>query len=95
MCGNVAMVSQSGAMAVALFDWAKMKRLGVCKMISMGNKAGVDENDLLRELEHDKKTEVIAMYLESIEDGRTFFELAKKISKKKPIVLIKSGISDK
>lgn len=95
VCGNVAMVSQSGAMAVALFDWAKMKRLGVCKMISMGNKAGVDENDLLRELEHDKKTEVIAMYLESIEDGRTFFELAKKISKKKPIVLIKSGISDK
>ncbi|MDD3646406.1 MAG: acetate--CoA ligase family protein [Candidatus Gracilibacteria bacterium] len=95
ICENIAMVSQSGAMAVALTDWALSRNMGFSKMISMGNKAGINENDLLIELENDPKTSVISLYLESIDDGERFLNITKNLSKKKPIVLVKSGISDK
>lgn len=92
---NIAMVSQSGAMAVAFTDWAYDYGVGFSKIISMWNKAGIWENDLLQELAEDSKTEVIALYLESIEQGKKFYESVRNISKKKPIVIIKSGMSDK
>jgi len=94
-CQNIAMVSQSGAMAVALTDWALSKKIGFSKLISMGNKAWVDENYLLKELAEDDDTKVISLYLESIEKWKEFYELTKKISKTKPIVLVKSWISDR
>ena len=61
----------------------------------MGNKADLNENDFLAELAHDPDTEVIALYLESIEQGRVFYEQVKEISKKKPIVIVKSGMSNR
>ena len=93
-CNNIAMISQSWAMAVALTDWAWSRKMWFSKMISMWNKADINENDLLLELEKDSKTKVIALYLESIEEWKDFFEITKKLSKKYPIVLVKSGISE-
>ncbi len=90
---NIAMVSQSWAMAVALMDWAASLNIGFSKLISMGNKADIDENDLLESLANDEKSDVIVVYLESIENGRKFYEIARKLSKKKPIVMVKSGLS--
>lgn len=95
ICENIAMVSQSWAMAVALTDWALSRNMWFSKMISMWNKAWINENDLLIELENDPKTSVISLYLESIDDWERFLNITKNLSKKKPIVLVKSGISDK
>ncbi|MDP2090573.1 MAG: acetate--CoA ligase family protein [Candidatus Gracilibacteria bacterium] len=95
MTGNIAMISQSGAMAVALTDWAITKKLGFSKIISMGNKSDLNENDLLADLENDDKTEVIVVYLESLECGRSFYEISRKLTKKKPIILVKSGLSSR
>lgn len=92
--GNVSLISQSGAMAVAMIDWAYESGLGFAKIISMGNKAGLSENELLEYLGNDSKTKVILMYLESIIDGKKFFEIAKRISLKKPIIIVKSGTSE-
>lgn len=92
--GNVALVSQSGAMAVAMIDWAYESGLGFSKIISMGNKAGLTENELLEYLGEDEETKVILMYLESIVDGKKFINIAKKVSLKKPIIIVKSGTSD-
>ncbi len=90
---NIWVVSQSWAMAVALTDWANKNNLWFSKIISMWNKAWIDEVDFLLELEKDDKTKVIALYLESLERGELFYEIAKRVSKTKPIVLIKSWIS--
>ena len=93
---NIALISQSGAMAVALTDWAASTNIGFSKMISMGNKAQIDENFLLEQLQnYGKHTKVMALYLESIQHGEEFCHLTKEISKKIPIVLIKSGTSSK
>jgi acetyltransferase len=92
--GNVSLVSQSGAMAVAIIDWAYESGLGFSKIISMGNKAGITENELLEYLEHDSKTRVILMYLESITHGKEFMRIARRVSMKKPIIIIKSGVSE-
>ncbi len=94
-CQNIAMVSQSWAMAVALTDWALSRKMWFSKLISMWNKAWVDENYLLKQLEKDDNTRVISLYLESIDLGAEFFEITKKLSKQKPIVLVKSWISEK
>jgi acetyltransferase len=94
-CQNIAMVSQSWAMAVALTDWAISRKMWFSKMISMWNKAWINENDLLLELEKDSETKVIALYLESIELWEEFFKITKRLSKKYPIILVKSGVSEK
>jgi len=93
--GNIAMISQSWAMAVAFTDWALEYDLGFSKIISMWNKADIWENQLLLELEKDEQTKVIVMYLESIELGRGFYEIAKRVTKTKPIIVVKSWMSDK
>ncbi len=92
--GNVSLVSQSGAMAVAMIDWAYESGLGFAKIISMGNKTGINENELLEYLGSDPDTKVILMYLESIADGTEFLRLAREISLKKPIIIVKSGTSE-
>ncbi|MDD2871511.1 MAG: acetate--CoA ligase family protein [Candidatus Gracilibacteria bacterium] len=93
--GNIAMVSQSGAMAVALTDWAQTTHIGFSKLVSMGNKADLSENDVLEDLANDPYTDVIVIYLESIENGRKFYEITKNLTKKKPIIMVKSGISER
>lgn len=91
--GNIAVVSQSGAMAVALMDWALGNQVGFSKLISLGNKAVMSGNTVLKLLAEDPNTSVIVVYLESINDGRTLFELTRWLSKKKPIIMVKSGLS--
>jgi len=92
--GNVALISQSGAMAVAITDWADAEEIGFSKIISLGNKAGINENDCLEYLLKDPETKVIALYLESFVDGKKFMEIARKVALKKPIILFKSGVSE-
>jgi len=93
--GNIAFVSQSGALCVAVLDYAKEANIGFSKFISMGNKAGVAENELLRYLDSDSKTDVILMYLEDLVDGREFMTVAREITtslvRPKPIIALKAG----
>lgn len=93
--GNIAFVSQSGALCVAVLDYAKEANIGFSKFISMGNKAGVAENELLRYLQSDPKTDVILMYLEDLVDGREFMTVAREITtsltRPKPIIALKAG----
>jgi len=92
--GGIALLSQSGAFAVALMDSAKQLHMGFSTIVSMGNKATMDECDFLEMCETDPETKVIGLYLESIKDGLRFRDLARRITPIKPIVLIKSGTTE-
>ena len=92
--GNIALVSQSGAMAVAIMDASPKLHLGYSLVLSIGNKSALTECDYLELCEKDEKTKVIGLYLESISDGKCFLEVASRVSKSKHIVLLKSGISE-
>lgn len=92
--GSIALLSQSGALAVAILDQAKALGMGYSLVVSMGNKAAMDECDFLRMCANDDETHVIGLYLESILDGRRFIEEARKMLGKKRIVLIKSGTTE-
>jgi 4-hydroxybutyryl-CoA synthetase (ADP-forming) len=91
--GGIALVSQSGAICAATVEDANAQGIGFSKVISMGNKVDMDENDILELLSEDPETKVIVMYLEDIHDGRRFLEIAKKITvdSKKPIIVLKAG----
>ncbi len=93
--GNIAFVSQSGALCTAVLDYAKGGNIGFSKFVSLGNKASVNENDLLEYLREDDGTSVILMYLEDLVDGKNFIRIASEITgdlkKPKPILVIKSG----
>jgi 4-hydroxybutyrate---CoA ligase (ADP-forming) len=91
--GNIALISQSGAICAATVEDAMAQGIGFSKVISMGNKVDMDENDVLEMLAEDQETKVIVMYLEDIHDGRRFMETAKKITRenKKPIIVQKAG----
>ncbi len=93
--GNIAFISQSGALCVAVLDYAKEASIGFSKFISMGNKAGINENDLLLYLRDDPQTDVILMYLEDLVNGREFMNIARDItshpSHPKPIIALKAG----
>lgn len=95
IAGNIAFVSQSGALCTAVLDYAKGAGIGFSKFVSMGNKAVVNEIDLLNYLRDDPETSVILMYLEDLVDARKFIEASREItgdlSKSKPILVIKSG----
>lgn len=89
--GDIAFITQSGTYGVTLLEYLEQNSLGVSKFVSFGNKIDVNELDMLEYFEEDKNTKIIAAYLESIEDGRAFFELARKVAKTKPIVVLKTG----
>ena len=89
--GRIAFLSQSGAVCIAIIDWSLKNGVGFSKFISIGNKMDMDEASLIEFLADDPETDVIVGYLESVKDGRRFFDAAKKASVKKPIVLFKSG----
>ncbi len=89
--GGISVVSQSGALCTAILDWAAGRHLGLAKLISIGNKADVDETDLLQALAHDDETKVIVAYLESIESGSNFIKIAEEVSALKPVVVFKAG----
>jgi len=91
--GNIAFISQSGAMMVAIIDWSVTSGIGFSKVISLGNKAGVTEIELLEYLAEDDETAVIICYLESISDDEDFVRTMRKTAVKKPIIILKSGSS--
>lgn len=93
--GNIALISQSGALAVGMLDIAEKENYGFSCVFSIGNKMSLDESEILEYLANDTKTKVIGMYLEGIKNGEKFLEVAAKISKIKPIVLIKAGKTEK
>ncbi len=91
--GNIALISQSGAMAVAIMDWAEKSDLGFSKIVSLGNKTDIDSVELLHFLKNDPQTKVILLYLEDFENGPEFLHQAQAIIPHKPIILLKSGRS--
>jgi acetate---CoA ligase (ADP-forming) len=91
--GNVAMSTQSGALGLAVLDYAKGLNIGISSFASVGNKADVSGNDLLEFWEHDPQTDVILLYLESFGNPQKFSRIARRISRRKPVVALKSGRS--
>ncbi len=89
--GSIGFVSQSGALGVAILNVATDLGIGLTQFVSMGNKADVSGNDLLEMWEHDDATRVIAMYLESFGNPRRFTEIAKRVTRRKPILVVKAG----
>jgi len=92
--GKIGFISQSGALGTSILDWAKTNKIGISKFVSLGNKADISENDLFDDWENEKDTEVITAYLEGVKYGREFIRISSKVSKKKPIIVIKSGNTD-
>jgi acetyltransferase len=91
--GPMAFMSQSGALGTAVLDIALAGRLGLSKFVSLGNKADVSEIDLLQAWEDDENTRVIMMYIEGLPNGHEFIEVARQITKKMPVIAIKSGVT--
>lgn len=91
--GNVAMSSQSGALGLAVLDYARSLNIGLSTFISVGNKVDVSGNDLIQYWAEDPNTDVILLYLESFGNPRKFTEIARRVAKQKPIVCVKAGRS--
>ena len=91
--GRIAMQSQSGALGIAILEQSARIGLGVSSFVSVGNKADVSGNDLLQYWEDDVATEVVLLYLESFGNPRKFSRIARRVSRRKPIVAVKSGRS--
>ncbi|MFF0344837.1 acetate--CoA ligase family protein [Kribbella sp. NPDC004875] len=89
--GSVALSSQSGGIGMAILGFSRSSRMGVSAIVGVGNKADIDEDDLLTFFENDDNTNLIAMHLEDLKDGRAFAETAARVSKKKPVVVLKAG----
>ena len=89
--GNIAFLSQSGAFGTAILDWAIAQNIGFSKFISVGNKADIDEVELTQAIGEDAHSNVILGYVESIARGREFMRVAAEITRRKPVILMKSG----
>ncbi len=89
--GGISVVSQSGALCTAILDWSAGRGVGLAKLVSIGNKADLNEVDLLSALAEDDQTKVIACYLESITAGDQFIKVAESVTSIKPVVVLKAG----
>ncbi|MBM3934867.1 MAG: GNAT family N-acetyltransferase [SAR202 cluster bacterium] len=89
--GKVSMGSQSGALGLALLDYARSLNLGMAHFVSVGNRVDVSSNDLLEFWEDDPNTEIILLYLETFGNPRKFSRISRRISRKKPIIVVKGG----
>ena len=89
--GEMAFVSQSGALVTAVLDWAKSRRIGFSHMVSLGERADVDFGDLLDYLASDARTRSILLYIESIEAPRKFMSAARAAARNKPVIVVKAG----
>ena len=89
--GQAALSSQSGGVGMSIIGFSRSTKMGVSAIVGLGNKSDLDEDDLLTFYEQDDNTGVIAMHMEDLKDGRTFAEVAKRVSKKKPIIVLKAG----
>lgn len=93
LAGKTAFISQSGALGLALMDWTTEEKYGVSSIVSIGNKADVDDADLVEFFEKDASTKSILIYMEGLKNGRKFYDVCKRAAKEKPIVVIKAGSS--
>ena len=89
--GGAALSSQSGGIGMAIIGFSRSAKMGVSAIVGLGNKSDIDEDDLLIFFEQDDNTNVIAQHFEDLKDGRAFAEVAKRVSKKKPVVVLKAG----
>jgi acyl-CoA synthetase (NDP forming) len=89
--GKVALSSQSGGIGMAIIGFSRSAKMGVSAIVGLGNKSDIDEDDLLTFFEQDENTQVIAQHCEDLKDGRAFAEVAKRVSKKKPVIMLKAG----
>ena len=91
--GDIAIVSQSGALCTAILDWARQEKVGFSKFISTGNKAFLSECDYFDYLQHDPKTKAVFVYMESVKNTKKFLKEASELAKRKPVIILKTGIS--
>jgi len=91
--GDIAFISQSGALLVAILDWSLKRGLGFSQFISIGNKADLNEADFIELAASDPNTKVVCLYLEDIVDGDRFIEAARKATQRIPVIVLKSGIT--
>ena len=89
--GSTALSSQSGGIGMAIIGFSRSAKMGVSAIVGLGNKSDIDEDDLLLFFEQDENTKVIAQHAEDLKDGRAFAEVAKRVSKKKPVIMLKAG----
>jgi acetyl coenzyme A synthetase (ADP forming)-like protein len=89
--GSTALSSQSGGIGMAIIGFSRSAKMGVSAIVGLGNKSDIDEDDLLAFFEQDKNTNIIAMHCEDLKDGRAFADTAKRVSKNKPVVVLKGG----
>lgn len=89
--GSVALTSQSGGIGMAILGFSRTTKMGVSAIVGVGNKADVDEDDLLTFFEQDDNTQAVAMHLEDLKDGRGFVEAARRVVKHKPVIVLKAG----
>ena len=89
--GHAALSSQSGGIGMAIIGFSRSAKMGVSAIVGLGNKSDIDEDDLLAFFEQDPNTTIIAQHCEDLKDGRAFAEAAKRVSKKKPVVVLKAG----
>lgn len=91
--GEIAFVSQSGAMLVAILDWSIKMGIGFSRFVSMGNKADLNEADFIADAVNDPNTKVILCYIEDVKDGEQFLAVAEEATRHKPVIVLKSGTS--
>jgi acetyl coenzyme A synthetase (ADP forming)-like protein len=89
--GSAALSSQSGGIGMAIIGFSRSARMGVSAIVGLGNKSDIDEDDLLTFFEQDDNTRIIAQHCEDLKDGRGFAEVARRVSRKKPVVVLKAG----
>ena len=89
--GHAALSSQSGGIGMAIIGFSRSANMGVSAIVGLGNKSDLDEDDLLTFFEQDDETHIIAQHLEDLKDGRSFAEVARRVTKKKPVVVLKAG----
>jgi acetyl coenzyme A synthetase (ADP forming)-like protein len=89
--GHAALSSQSGGVGMAIIGFSRSAKMGVSAIVGLGNKSDLDEDDLLTFFEQDDNTQVIAMHVEDLKDGRSFAEVASRVSRQKPVIVLKAG----
>ncbi|HZP44192.1 MAG TPA: acetate--CoA ligase family protein [Candidatus Binataceae bacterium] len=89
--GTAALSSQSGGVGMAIIGFSRSAKMGVSAIVGLGNKADIDEDDLLTFFEQDPNTQVVAMHVEDLKDGRSFAEVARRVSRQKPVIVLKAG----
>jgi acetyltransferase len=91
--GDISLVTQSGAYGMAIFGLAQERRLRFAKILSHGNKADLTDHEILQYFEHDDETRILCLFLESVSDGRAFYEALARTAQRKPVVITKTGRS--